>query len=97
MTIVRPAGAKRIKLADIREIRVVSDPEMAGAIRIFGVGGLFGYYGRYYVPQLGSMIFYATRRDNQVYIQTKQGKKIVLTPQNIGMVESLKGSRSLAL
>ena len=52
------------------------------ALRIFGVGGLFGYYGKFTNTQLGVMTWYATRRNKIVLIKTAAGKKIILTPDD---------------
>ena len=96
-TIVRPASNKKIKLSEIAEIRIVADTEMTGAIRTFGVGGLFGYYGKYYTSKIGSMTFYATQRKNKIFILTKQGQKIIITPDDISIIEQLKEKSSTNL
>ncbi|WP_197088653.1 PH domain-containing protein [Rufibacter radiotolerans] len=90
LEIVRPAQNKRINFTDIREIRALAGPEMNGVIRTFGVGGLFGYFGKYYSPGLGSMTFYATQRNNRLIIETRQGKKMILTPDNPQLLEHLE-------
>ena len=50
------------------------------AFRIFGVGGLFGYFGKFENSTLGSMTWYATRQDRTVLVETVDGKKIIITP-----------------
>ena len=50
-----------IPISDIKEVKLVDDQEMKGLIRTFGVGGLFGYYGKFYSTSFGSMTFYATQ------------------------------------
>ena len=49
---------------------------------MFGVGGLFGYYGNFVNSTLGSMTWYATRRDKAVLITTLENKKIIVTPDS---------------
>ncbi len=57
------------------------DKEKIGwAIRTFGVGSLFGYYGKFANTKLGSMTWYATRKDKTVLVRTIDNKKIILTP-----------------
>jgi hypothetical protein len=57
------------------------DKEKIGwAIRTFGVGGLFGYYGKFANTKLGSMTWYATRKDRAILVRTIDNKKIILTP-----------------
>ena len=51
-------------------------------MRKFGSGGVFGYIGKFWNKQQGNMIWYATDMKNPVMIETKNGKKIVLTPDD---------------
>ena len=92
--IKRLIGEKRISIPDIDEIRLVAKGEMRGTIRTFGSGGLFGYYGKFYNKTLGSMTFYTTRRTNRVYIRTKGGNKIIISPDDLNFVDALKSNRS---
>ena len=55
---------------------------MPRSIRVFGVGGLFGYFGLFRNSRYGTMIWYATRRDQFVVIERSNGKTIVLTPDD---------------
>ncbi|WP_432710796.1 PH domain-containing protein [Pedobacter sp.] len=90
LTIVRAAGDKKIKLSDIAEVRALEEAEMKRAIRTFGVGGLFGYYGKYYASNIGRMTFYATQRRNKVFILTRAGDKIIITPDDLNIIEKLR-------
>ena len=59
----------------------LSDNSLSGSIRLFGVGGLFGYFGKFSNRKLGKMTWYATRRNrNIVLVTTTDQKKIILTP-----------------
>lgn len=75
----RPLYNATIKRSDIAESRVLTDEEMKWSIRTFGVGGLFGYLGKFTNSNIGSMTWYATRRGNYILL-VAGGKKIVLTP-----------------
>jgi hypothetical protein len=86
----RFVGDVRISLNDIAYARILNPDEMKGVIRTFGVGGLFGYYGNYYKSSIGKMSFYASKRTNKILITTKEGKNIVITPDDLGLVNSLK-------
>ena len=90
LIILRPAGSKKIPVSDIAEVRVVRREEMRGAIRIFGVGGFFGYYGKYYSWTLGSLTLYTTQRKNRVLIILKTGKKIMISPDDLSLAERVK-------
>ena len=82
-----------IKIIDITEIKTVDADDLSGTIRTFGNGGLFGYYGKYYNSKFGNMIWYVTQRRNRILIETNQGKKIIISPDDIGMVEKVKAQR----
>jgi len=53
------------------------------SVRTFGVGGLFGYFGKFWNKEYGNMTWYATRRDKAIMIITKENKKIILTPDEV--------------
>lgn len=76
----RPLKDVRIKRIAIDHVEMVDKKAMIGAIRTFGVGGLFGYYGSFANTSIGSMTWYATRRDTAVLLRTVNDKKIILTP-----------------
>ena len=63
----------------IKSIERLPESAMRGAIRTFGVGGLFGYFGRYYTPALGSFTLYATSFNSLYLIKKWDGKSIVIS------------------
>ncbi|MES2622072.1 MAG: PH domain-containing protein, partial [Bacteroidota bacterium] len=65
---------------DISSCDRVDDATMKYSIRTFGVGGFFGYFGKFYNSKIGSMIWFATQRKNWVLMQTRNGKNIIITP-----------------
>lgn len=69
-----------IKRGDIKNIELLEAPEIRGAIRTFGVGGLWGYFGNFANFSLGRMTWYATRRDKPILVETTNNKKLILTP-----------------
>ena len=52
---------------------------MMGSIRVFGIGGLFGFIGRFRNELLGPYRAYATNRENTVVLDF-DGAKVVVTP-----------------
>lgn len=74
LIIHRPAGVKVIPINEIAELRILSQQEMSGLIRTFGVGGLFGYFGKFYSSKIGHVTLFATQRENRIFIQTISGK-----------------------
>jgi len=70
----------RINRADIKSLELIEKATLSGTIRTFGVGGLFGWYGKFANSQLGAMNWYVTRRDKPVLIIKKDSKKILISP-----------------
>lgn len=80
--ISRPLKNVHIKRKEIAEAVILNKRQLAGSFRIFGVGGLFGYYGRFSKYSIGSMTWYATHMDRPVLITTNDRRKIILTPDD---------------
>ncbi|MEO7044060.1 MAG: PH domain-containing protein [Ferruginibacter sp.] len=71
-----------IERKSIKSIELIDRADIGWAVRTFGVGGLFGYYGNFVNAKMGRMTWYATRRDRTVLVITNNDKKIVLTPDD---------------
>lgn len=71
-----------IERKNIKSIESIDRKNISWSLRTAGVGGLFGYFGKFFNSKLGSMTWYATRRDRTVLVTTNDGKKIILTPDN---------------
>lgn len=82
-------GKVSIKLEDINQVRTLTDNEMQGTVRTFGVDGLFGYFGKYHTPGIGHTTFYATQQKNKILIVTNNDNKIVITPDDISLANKL--------
>lgn len=72
----------KIERNKIQSIELLNKDELGWTVRTFGVGGLFGYYGKFANGKIGSMTWYATRQDRPVLIRTTDDKKIILTPDD---------------
>lgn len=90
LIIKRPFGVVEVGLKEILEARVLEQDELQGLIRTFGVGGLFGYFGKFHSDKHGHMYFYASQRKNQCLIITKENKKIVITPDDLGLLDEIQ-------
>lgn len=55
---------------------------MSGSLRLWGIGGLFGYIGYFKNRVLGNYKAYATHRRKTVVICTKDFEQIVISPDN---------------
>lgn len=63
--------------------------DLKWSIRTFGNGGVFGYYGKFFNNSFGSMTWFATRRENFVMLILKDGRKIVVTPDDLNFKDDL--------
>jgi sugar phosphate permease len=80
LIISRPIGKVIIARQDIAGVKMLERSNISYAVRTFGVGGLFGYFGKFYNTAFGHMTWYVTRRDNPVLITTNHNKKIIVSP-----------------
>lgn len=81
LTIHRILRDVHIDRNDIVNVREVNNRDTGFIIRTLGVGGLFGYFGKFSSTKLGSLTMYGTRRDKQVLIETRT-RKIIVTPDH---------------
>jgi len=91
IVIKRLIGNIRVPLADIREIRAGTPDDFTGCLRLWGNGGLFGYYGLFQTAKLGKCYWYVTNRSKTVIVST-QDRTLVLSPDD---VESFIGAAGL--
>ena len=82
LVVLRPFQNKFHATTDILNVSLVDRKDLKNSLRVFGVGGLFGYFGLFRNTRYGTMIWYATRRDQFVVIERSNGKAIVLTPDD---------------
>jgi hypothetical protein len=80
LIIKRPFKDVVIDRTQIISATPVESSKLRWAIRTFGVGGLFGYFGKFWNKEFGDMTWYATQRSHTVLIITDNHQKIILTP-----------------
>ena len=73
----------KINRHEIKHVEHLEKSTLAWSWRVFGVGGLFGYWGKFTNSKLGSMTWYATRRNKAVLIEMISHKKIIITPNEL--------------
>lgn len=78
--VLRLAGPARIPRADLLAVELLDRPAWEDGIRLFGVHGLFGYFGTYRSLRLGRFRLHATGPGPMVAIRTRAGL-VVLTPE----------------
>ena len=77
----RLAGTVRIALDNGYEARRTTTDDFRGCIRLWGSGGLFGYYGLFSTAKLGKSTWYVTNRKNGVVLITGS-KTTLLSPDD---------------
>ncbi len=68
ITVKRLIGNVTIPLADIQAVRRATPDDLKGTLRMFGSGGLFGYYGSFRNSALGMSSWYVTNQKNVVVL-----------------------------
>ncbi len=87
----------RINRSDIESLELKDKSDLKGTVRTFGVGGLFGWYGKFANSQIGDMTWYVTRRDKPVLIIKKDSKKIMISPDEAeAFVTEFKGIKPVS-
>ena len=87
--VLRLGWSKEIRLTEIQNIENKPNA-MMGSVRLFGIGGLFGYIGKFRNGILGHYTAYATHGEKTVEIESN-GTKFVVSPDDPNeFVESVK-------
>ncbi len=68
--------------SEIECVKPLSKPDMGATMRVFGNGGLFGFYGVFYSRKLGRHKWYASRTNHLVGIETRGGGWVVISPDD---------------
>jgi hypothetical protein len=80
LLIHRMLGDVEIDRDNIQSVQEIDESQVKDSLRTFGVGGFFGNFGTFWNNKLGKMTWYVTRKNNFVLVETKDQKKIILTP-----------------
>ncbi len=90
IVIKRLAGDVTIPLDSLRETRAAVKDDFRGCVRLWGVGGLFGYYGLFRTYKLGQCSWYMTNRKKAIVVVT-DAKTILVSPDDAEMFLSTVG------
>lgn len=71
-----------IKKEDILDIESINYTRIKGSVRNFGIGGMFGFTGTFSNKEFGEMIWFVTRTDSLLMINTSK-QKIVISPDDV--------------
>ena len=78
----RLIGNARIPLDGVRSVRAATADDFRGCLRLFGNGGLFGYYGLFRTSKLGKSTWYVTNRGKAVVVVTSE-KTALFSPDDV--------------
>lgn len=83
ITIKKIYGKVFIPIGAIVEVRTISKEERSKSIRIFGSGGLYGYFGDFWNEKIGDYKLYATEKRDMIYVKTI-GEAYVISSRDSG-------------
>ena len=78
-----------IPLIEIQDARAFESEDKKGLKRNLGASGVLGNFGSYSSSLHKNLTIYTSRDSNWVLINKKNGKKIVISPDDLGMVQIL--------
>ncbi len=82
IVVKRLIGGVRIPLEQVREARRTTSDDLRGCIRLWGSGGMFGYYGLFRTSKLKKCSWYVTDRRNTVVVITGE-KTALFSPDDV--------------
>lgn len=89
LTIKRPIKDVVISMNEITDAFIVRKESMTWTERLGGNGGFFGFYGNF-KNHFGMMTWYATKLKNYIMIETTRQGRIIITPDNTGLVKEIR-------
>ena len=81
LTVRRLVGNVQVPLDGLREVRPAVREDYRGCLRLWGNGGLFGYYGLFTTSRLGKCTWYVTNRSKAVVVAT-DSKTALFSPND---------------
>lgn len=82
ITVKRLVGDVVIPLQGLREARAATKDDFRGCLRLWGSGGLFGYFGTFRTRKLGKSTWYVTNRRNAVVVVT-DSRTALFSPDDV--------------
>lgn len=80
-----------VDISEIISVKLLTEKEIKGGIRMLGVGGVFGYFGLFHFPKIGACTLFATQKNNMILIETIKKKKFIITPDETDLLIDLTG------
>lgn len=73
---------KTILLQDIKSFETIAYKDLKIRLRLWGSGGLWGWFGLFLSSEYGKINLQCTERDNLILFYTKQDQYFVLSPED---------------
>lgn len=89
LVIHRPLRPVVIPLEEIQSVEILVSDDITASYRVFGVGGLFGYYGLFFRNELGIVHFYLRNKENPILIDTASRGRLLISPDSPGLLRAL--------
>jgi hypothetical protein len=83
IVVKRLIGDVQFSLDGLREARPAGADDFRGCIRLWGNGGMFGYYGLFRTSKLGKCTWYVTDKSKAVVVIT-DAKTALFSPADVG-------------
>lgn len=78
----RPVLKLRIPFGSIVQMRQIDKKDLGSVIRVAGMGGIFGFWGRFQSSTIGPFKCYMTDNNKMVLLGNSTGENIILSPSN---------------
>jgi hypothetical protein len=88
----RLIGGARIPLDRVREARRTTSDDLRGCIRLWGSGGMFGYYGLFRTSKLKKCWWYVTDRQNTVVVVTDEKTALFSPDDGDGFLAAIRAT-----
>jgi hypothetical protein len=90
IVVKRPIRDVRLPLEGLREARPATPDDFKGSVRLWGSGGVFGYYGWFRTSKLGKCTWYLTDRSKAVVVKTAAQTALVSPDETDRFLERIR-------
>jgi len=91
IVVKRFIGNVRVPLQELQEARAATADDFRGCVRLWGSGGMFGYYGWFRTSRLGRCKWYLTDRSQAVVVRTETQTVLFSPDERDRFLERVRG------
>lgn len=89
LIINRRRSPLRIPLSDIQKVRVFTEDDRKGLVKVFAAEGVIGNFGRYSTKMHKKLHVLTSRDSNWTLLRMKTGKKYIISPDNLELIQKI--------